>query len=49
MIRSFLFRFETCGPEPVLPVPADSLIGGLNSRASIALKTAPQAAVLHKT
>src|SRR5580704_6011798 len=38
---SLLFiSFETCGPETVLPVPADSLIDGLNSRASIVLKTA---------
>jgi hypothetical protein len=27
--------FETCGPEPVLPVPADTLIGSLNSRPAI--------------
>jgi len=26
--------FKTCGPEPALPVPADSLIGGLNARSS---------------
>jgi hypothetical protein len=41
--------FETCGLEPALPVPADSLISGPIRGLHYGMKAGPLAAVLHKT
>jgi len=49
LLFDFFISIETCVPEPVMPVPADSLISGLNRGLQfLGKKTVPLTAALHK-